>query len=718
MARKIRIEYRGTAYHGLARGNQGRDIYADEQDSKLWLATLAEACEKTGWCIHAWVMIGNHYHLLSETPEPNLEDGMKWFPETLLLASEPFPCAVSPSIIKKRTMSPHLTCAKLALVTNSVRLAAMARMLRMCGATRCGQLEIPIRPGGQEPPNPANRNWGIKRPRDAHQCNMDPWRPPYVVDGVRSALFALALLSGACADTLSAAPLNLTVPELARTSSTILLLWDRAPAADVADYSILRDEIQITRTRQFSLTVSGLEPGRTYRFAVRAIDATGKTILASAEVKAATKASGPVLDVRAHGALGDGRHEDTAAIQATVNACPPGGTVLVPPGDYLVNHLELRGNLTVNLTTGAMLRFLGREASKPVRGAVEVEGLGGTRRVDYGALITAVHADHLTLTGGGIIDGNGPTWWTHLDAYRPRLLQIVASRNVFVQGLTLQDPPKFNTLLSDVEDAVFSGVTFLKRTAQASANGDGLDPDSSRNLLIVGCNFGNQDDSIAIKAGLVDESAKVRPRASENIIVRDCRFDGGLAPGSHPLGIAIGSGASGGVRHVLVKDCEFINAASLANLRINRSSRYGLVEDVRFERCTYSNTTFPDEPWNRAPISLDLFYYALKSDDPDVPKALSPGTPCFRDIEFRNIVIKNPRGRAVYISGLAEKPLRNISFIDVTAKAKFGFFARNVDGITLTRVAVAAESGPAFDWGANIKNRLVTPAPPTGTPSD
>ena len=82
MARKIRIEYAGATYHVLARGNQGRDIYADEHDRKLWLETLAEACAKTGWRIHAWVMMGNHFHLLLDTPEPNLVAGMKWLQGT------------------------------------------------------------------------------------------------------------------------------------------------------------------------------------------------------------------------------------------------------------------------------------------------------------------------------------------------------------------------------------------------------------------------------------------------------------------------------------------------------------------------------------------------------------------------------------------------------------------------------------------------------------
>ena len=58
MARPIRIEYDGAVYHVMARGNQGQAIYADDRDREVWLETLAEACEKTGWRIHAYVMMG------------------------------------------------------------------------------------------------------------------------------------------------------------------------------------------------------------------------------------------------------------------------------------------------------------------------------------------------------------------------------------------------------------------------------------------------------------------------------------------------------------------------------------------------------------------------------------------------------------------------------------------------------------------------------------
>ena len=82
MARPLRVEYPGAMYHVMARGNQGRAIYRDDRDRKRFIETLGEACGKTGWRIHAYVLMGNHYHLLAETPEGNLVAGMKWLQGT------------------------------------------------------------------------------------------------------------------------------------------------------------------------------------------------------------------------------------------------------------------------------------------------------------------------------------------------------------------------------------------------------------------------------------------------------------------------------------------------------------------------------------------------------------------------------------------------------------------------------------------------------------
>ena len=78
MARPIRIQYPGAVYHVMARGNHGQEIFQDDRDRQCFVETLGEACEKTGWNIHAYVLMANHYHLLVETPEANLVSGMKW----------------------------------------------------------------------------------------------------------------------------------------------------------------------------------------------------------------------------------------------------------------------------------------------------------------------------------------------------------------------------------------------------------------------------------------------------------------------------------------------------------------------------------------------------------------------------------------------------------------------------------------------------------------
>ena len=82
MPRSIRIEYPGAFYHVMARGNRREQIFRSDNDRKLFLETLREACGMTGWRIHAWVLMSNHYHLLLETPEANLVAGMQWLQNT------------------------------------------------------------------------------------------------------------------------------------------------------------------------------------------------------------------------------------------------------------------------------------------------------------------------------------------------------------------------------------------------------------------------------------------------------------------------------------------------------------------------------------------------------------------------------------------------------------------------------------------------------------
>lgn len=75
MARKARVEFDGAVYHVLDRGDRREPIFKDDADRVRFLETLAEVCQRTGWRVHAYVLMSNHYHFLLETPEANLEKG-------------------------------------------------------------------------------------------------------------------------------------------------------------------------------------------------------------------------------------------------------------------------------------------------------------------------------------------------------------------------------------------------------------------------------------------------------------------------------------------------------------------------------------------------------------------------------------------------------------------------------------------------------------------
>ena len=79
MSRSVRVQYPGAVYHAMCRGNNGQEIFLSDKGRRLFLSTLTEDCTQTGWRIHAYVLMSNHYHILLETPQPNLVDGMRWF---------------------------------------------------------------------------------------------------------------------------------------------------------------------------------------------------------------------------------------------------------------------------------------------------------------------------------------------------------------------------------------------------------------------------------------------------------------------------------------------------------------------------------------------------------------------------------------------------------------------------------------------------------------
>src|SRR5881628_1923633 len=81
MARKLRVEYPGAIYHVMNRGDRREPIFKEDADRQRFVETLGEACAKTGWHVHAYVFMSNHFHLVVETPQPNLVAGLELYEE-------------------------------------------------------------------------------------------------------------------------------------------------------------------------------------------------------------------------------------------------------------------------------------------------------------------------------------------------------------------------------------------------------------------------------------------------------------------------------------------------------------------------------------------------------------------------------------------------------------------------------------------------------------
>jgi len=77
MARPIRIEYAGALYHVTSRGDRREDIYLDDEDRLIWLAVFSDVCSRFNWRCHAWCLMDNHYHIVVETIDGNLSQGMR-----------------------------------------------------------------------------------------------------------------------------------------------------------------------------------------------------------------------------------------------------------------------------------------------------------------------------------------------------------------------------------------------------------------------------------------------------------------------------------------------------------------------------------------------------------------------------------------------------------------------------------------------------------------
>ncbi|WP_344851569.1 glycoside hydrolase family 28 protein [Pedobacter jeongneungensis] len=493
-------------------------------------------------------------------------------------------------------------------------------------------------------------------------------------------------------------------------------------------------------------------------------------ILSSATAMAQQKQSLPVIQqvkfkkdttsIVSFGAKGDGIILNTQSINKTIASVSQkgGGVVLIPSGLWLTGPIELKSNVNLHLKRDAILQFTADfNQYKLVQG--NWEGQPAWRNQSP---ISGVNLENIAITGSGIIDGNGGAWrmvkkdkltetqWKNLvasggivkadgkmwypsektvkgsntknagvieagktaadyddikDFLRPNLLVLTGCKKVLLEGVTFQNSPAWNLHPLLCEDLTLRNLQV--KNPWFAQNGDGVDVESCKNVLIEGSTFDVGDDGICIKSGR-DEAGRKRGVPTENVIVRN-----NIVYHAHG-GFVIGSEMSGGAKNIWVYDCSFIGTDIGLRFKTTRG-RGGVVENIYI-----NNINMIDIPGEA--ILFDMYYAAV---DP-VPLAgekreavktvtvpVTEATPQFRNFYIKDVVA-NGAEKAIFFRGLPEMNIKDVHLENVTIKAKKGIEIIEAAGIFLKNVNVITEdTSPVvmIQNGSNINiSNLIYPA--------
>ncbi len=420
-----------------------------------------------------------------------------------------------------------------------------------------------------------------------------------------------------------------------------------------------------------------------------------------------------------------------------------GGRVVVPAGVWFTGPIVFRDNIELYLDENAILLFSNNTADYPLQ-EVTFEGLNTWR---CQSPISAHHLKNVAITGKGIIDGNGDAWravkrgkmapddWKKLvrsggilsedgdtwypsesykfgattgadqnvstwattredfermhDFLRPVMVQIHYCENVLLEGVTFQNSPAWNIHPAMCTNLVVNDI--FVRCPWYAQNGDGIDIESCKNVVVTNSVFDVGDDGICIKSGK-DEAGRKRGIPCENIIVDNCAVYHGHG------GFVVGSEMSGGVKNVWVSNCKFSGTDVGLRFKSTRG-RGGVVGNIYISQIAMNNIA-------TEPLLFDLFYGGKSAsealadgDEAELTdlalKPVDETTPQFRDIFICDVWCNGAR-RAMLFNGLPEMNVENVQLENVAIRADLGAQINESTNVLFRNVKVYPLQGEAL----------------------
>ena len=392
------------------------------------------------------------------------------------------------------------------------------------------------------------------------------------------------------------------------------------------------------------------------------------------------------FDLRAYGAIGDGRTSNTDAFRKAIEAAAEeGGKVIVPNGIWLTGPIRLYSNVELHLQDNAVILF----DKNPEEYPLVVTDFEGITRIRTKSPIYPVKEFKMTARQWKELLGKSPyvieskeggIWFParnmfntaitgeihpgdydtfeealaaaspHYDFYRPVMVSLRHCRNILIEDVTLQDSPAWNVHPYFCEHLTVRGVRIINPAY--AQNGDGIDVESCRYVHIHHSEFQTGDDGICLKSGK-DREARKLLKPCEDVYIHDCKV--GMSHG----GFVIGSEMSRGVRNVLVKDCTFID--SDVGIRFKSAmGRGGVVEDIYLE-----NILMIGIKKESLTMTMNYVLNTVSGDHPVVQSTDPQDIPTFRNIELKNCICRDEDAYYVIqpMSGYPET-IQDIRIID------------------------------------------------------
>lgn len=478
------------------------------------------------------------------------------------------------------------------------------------------------------------------------------------------------------------APKNIMIAPATLSDNCVSIIWDKPNINNsISGYAVYLDEKQITILHQSKThyTFKNLLPNHSYRVSIISVIVTDDTSTNNKrEISFTTFNESTLIDVTLppYNISSNSKNVETNKLQSAIDNCPIGGTVYIPIGiTVLSGAINLKSDMTFKID-GTLIGsknpsdYLSKTSNTEY---VDSDGLvlsryEGWEMFCYRSLINAGYLDsknrttpnckNIRITGSGQIIGGGEELGIKMrENYsdklkypkyvsdgiggrrvRGRLISLIQCFNAHISDLTISNSPSWTIHMLYCDTITTNGLTI---NSKGIDNGDGWDPDSSKNLMIFDTNFDTSDDCIAIKSGKNPEGNAI------NIPTKNVKIFNVTMVAGH--GIAIGSEQSGGVNNIVIHDCNIQHTQSGLELKAS-NSRGGFIKDIFMSDCI-----------------INRFF--AHSVDYNNDGSNSPTLPMLSNISINNTII-NGSDKLIELIGFKQHELinsiKNVSFNSVT----------------------------------------------------